>query len=94
MLKRFKSPSILRNLFLSFLGFGLVVASIFPFYAEFFVEWKPGMYPWFVVGCVLAGATIGVANYFLVNTILLRKLRRISTVAEAISHNDQSLLQP
>ena len=55
--------SLLRNLLLSFLAFGLGVALLFPFYADFFVQWKPGMLPWFVVGCVIAGLMIGVVNY-------------------------------
>ena len=80
--------SILRSLLMSFLGFGVVVAAIFPFYANFFVEWKPGMLPWFVVGCLIAGLAIGVVNYFLLNTILLTRLRRISEVANAISNKD------
>jgi methyl-accepting chemotaxis protein len=82
--------SLLRNLLLSFLAFGLGVALIFPFYADFFVEWKPGMLPWFVVGCIIAGLVIGIANYFLVNVILLKRLRRISEVAIAISNKDIS----
>ena len=82
--------SLLRNLLLSFLAFGLGVALIFPFYADFFVEWKPGMLPWFVVGCVIAGLVIGIANYYLVNVILLKRLRRISEVAIAISNKDIS----
>ena len=81
-------PSILRNLLFSFLGFGLSVAIIFPFYANIFVEWKPGMLPWFVAGCVVAGLSIGVANYYLLNIILLRKLRRIAEVANQISRKD------
>ena len=80
--------SILRTLFLSFLGFGVMVAAIFPFYANFFVIWKPGMLPWFVVGCLIAGLGIGVVNYVLLNTILLKRLRRISEVANAISNKD------
>jgi methyl-accepting chemotaxis protein len=81
-------PSILRNLVLSYLGFGLGVALIFPFYANFFVEWKPGMLPWFVAGCVVAGLSIGVVNYWLFNTILLGKLRRIADVANQIANKD------
>jgi len=80
--------SILRNLLLSFLSFGLAVALIFPFYANVFVNWKPGMLPWFVVGCIVAGLMIGVVNYLLLNAILLKKLRRISEVANAISNKD------
>lgn len=80
--------SILRTLLLSFLGFGILVAAVFPFYANFFVAWKPGMLPWFVVGCLIAGLGIGMVNYVLLNTILLNRLRRISEVANAISNKD------
>jgi methyl-accepting chemotaxis protein len=82
--------SILRNLLFSYLGFGLGVALIFPFYANVFVEWKPGMLPWFVAGCIVAGVSIGVVNYYLLNTILLKKLRRIAEVANQISNKDLS----
>ena len=81
-------PSILRNLLFSFLGFGVAVAIVFPFYANFFVDWKPGMLVWFVIGCLVAGLVIGVVNYWLLNFILLQKLRRISEVATAISNKD------
>jgi len=83
-------PSILRNLAIAFISFGLLMGIIFPFYAQFFVEWKPGMERWFIVGCLVAGTTIGIVNYFLVNIVLLRKLRRISVVANAISNKDLS----
>jgi methyl-accepting chemotaxis protein len=82
--------SLLRNLFISFMSFGLGVALIFPFYADFFVQWKPGMLPWFVLGCIIAGLSIGIVNYWLFNVILLRKLRRISEIANAISNKDIS----
>ena len=81
-------PSILRNLLLSFLGFGLGVALIFPFYANIFVEWKPGMLPWFVAGCVVAGLSIGFVNYWLLKRILLTKLKRIAEVANMIAQKD------
>ena len=82
--------SILRTLLYSYLGFGLLVALIFPFYANIFVNWKEGMLPWFVVGCVVAGLMIGVVNYLLLNSILLSKLRRISDVANSIANKDLS----
>jgi methyl-accepting chemotaxis protein len=81
-------PSILRNLGIAFISFGLLMGVVFPLYAQFFVEWKPGMKGWFIVGCLVAGTTIGIVNYYLVNWVLLRKLRRISTVANAISNKD------
>ncbi|MGA7799974.1 MAG: methyl-accepting chemotaxis protein [Gammaproteobacteria bacterium] len=83
-------PSILRNLFVASVGLGLGVGALFPVYAGYFVDWHPGMKGWFVAGCLVAGMAVGALNYWLVNVILLGKLRRISEVATAISHNDIS----
>ncbi len=84
-------PSILRNLFLSYLSFGLLMGLIFPFYANIFVEWHPGAKTWFAVGCIVAGLTIGLINYLLCKHILLRRLKQISVVAHAIGNKDISL---
>ncbi|GAB6043683.1 methyl-accepting chemotaxis protein [Endothiovibrio diazotrophicus] len=43
-----------------------------------------------MVGCLVAGSVIGIVNYWLVNSLLLNKLRRVSEVARAISNNDIS----
>ncbi|MCW8908552.1 MAG: methyl-accepting chemotaxis protein [Sedimenticola sp.] len=83
-------PSILRTLFISYIGFGLAMGLLFPLYAQLFVEWKPGMQLWFNIGCILAGLSIGVANYWVCRQVLLKRLRRISEVAHAISNNDIS----
>lgn len=80
--------SILRNLFVSFLGFGLLMGMVFPIYAGFFVDWRPGMKGWFILGCLVAGITIGVANFLLCRRILLRPLGRVAELAEAISRHD------
>jgi methyl-accepting chemotaxis protein len=84
------APSILRQVLVSFLGFGILVACLFPFYAHFFVEWKPGMLPWFVLGCFVAGIVIGIANYWVMNLVLVSRLRRISKVASSIAGKDLS----
>ena len=57
------SKSILKTLFAGFLGFGAFMGLVFPAYAHFFVEWKSGMFAWFMLGSLLAGITIGVVNY-------------------------------
>ena len=83
-------PSLLRNLLVAFLAFGGVVGLIFPFFAELFVDWKPDMYIWFSISALVAGITIGAANYFLVKQLLLKKLKRIAEIAHAISNKDVS----
>lgn len=90
-MKKTLKPSLLRKLLISFLVLGFVVGAIFPFYAEIFVNFKPGMYAGFFAGCLVAGVMIGIVNYFLVKMILLSKLARIADVANAISNKDVSL---
>ena len=85
-------PSILRNVLFTFLGTGVLMASVFPFYANFFVSWKEGMQVWFVIGCLIAGLIMGVVNYWVVNLVLISKLRRISQVAGAIAQRDLSMI--
>ncbi len=84
----FGKPSILKNLFLAFLAFGTSVGAVFPLWASLFVEWKEGMYSWFVISCIAAGLTIGLVNYLLLKVILLKKLQCISSTATTISNND------
>jgi len=81
-------PSILRNVLLASLGFGLAIGLVFPFFADVFVTWKPGMYGWFTVSALAAGATVGAVNYWIVNRILISRLRRIAEVANGIGNGD------
>ncbi len=48
------------------------------------------MYGWFYAACLGAGAVCGVAVYALVHVVLLKRLRQISEIANAISRNDIS----
>lgn len=86
----FSKPSILRKMFLAFIAFGFFMGISFPVFANLFVEWKDGMLGWFVLSCIGAGISIGVFNYWLLNNMLLNRLKRIGEVANAISNNDIS----
>lgn len=87
-MKLFNRRSILSNTLISFLTFGLVIGSIFPFFASLFVEFKPGLLGVFAALCVMAGLVMGIANYAIMNKILLLKLKQISLVAQEISNKD------
>ncbi len=80
--------SILKQIKYSFLGFGLTMGIIFPFYANFFVTWKAGMFQWFSLGCVVAGITIGFVNHALLKWLLISKLRLVAVAAERIRQGD------
>ena len=81
-------PSILRNLLFAFLGFGILMGIIFPFFASLFVNFKEGLYIWFAISCLIAGSLIGIINYYLLNKILISKLKRIAEISTAISKHD------
>lgn len=81
-------PSILRQLKYSFLAFGLTMGIVFPFYANFFVNWKEGMLLWFTLGCIIAGITMGIVNHKLLEYLLIRKLRQVAVAAERIRKGD------
>jgi len=82
------SSSILKQLKLSFLGFGLAMGVIFPFYANIFVSWKEGMLVWFCLGCIVAGIIMGLVNYKLIEILLVRKLRQVAVASARITQGD------
>ncbi|MDO8988919.1 MAG: methyl-accepting chemotaxis protein [Sideroxyarcus sp.] len=82
------APSILRQLKYSFLGFGLAMGLVFPVYANFFVDWKSGMLVWFVLGCIVAGISIGIINHKLLEWLLVGKLRLVAIASDRIRNGD------
>ena len=64
-----------HRIFFSFLALGMVAALVFPFYANFFVDWKPGMLKYFIVGCLMAGCFVGIGNFLMFRVIFRRLLR-------------------
>ena len=82
------NKSILRTVFIAYMSFGILMGAVFPFYAGFFVDWKEGMYIWFVLGCLVAGSIIGVVAYHIMKVLLIKQLAIIANVAMAISEKD------
>lgn len=80
--------SILRNMFIAYLGFGIALGIIFPFFADFFVTWKEGMYLGFSIACLLAGIVMGLATFQIMKKMLITKLEKISNVTSAINNHD------
>jgi len=77
--------SILRNVFLSMIGFGTMTGFIFPVYAEFFVEWKEGMYYWFFAGCVVAGIMVGFVSYLILRYFIIKKIFHMAEISTQIA---------
>ena len=80
--------SILKRIRFSYIAFGLAMGLIFPVYAQFFVEWKDGMFIWFALGCLIAGACIGIINFWLLNKLLVKHLQQVAHVSKAIVDKD------
>jgi len=80
--------SILQKLLITFLGFGFFMGIVFPFFASIFVEFKEGYFIWFSISCLIAGGIIGLSNYFLLQKLLVNKLKHVAKVSNAISNHD------
>jgi methyl-accepting chemotaxis protein len=80
-------PSILRNLLMASIAFWVLVGALLPSVARSIADWDPGLVAWGVVVLVLA-PVLGLANYWLISAVLLRKLKHISEAANAISQNN------
>jgi len=48
------------------------------------------MFVWFVLGCLVAGTSIGIFAYVIVNAILLTKLQAMAVVAEEVGSGNLS----
>ena len=86
----FTKPSLLRKLLLNLLGFGIAMGVVFPWFAQLFVDFRPGMQGWFVTSCLATGIVMGLVNFYITRRVLGRPLQQISQVAQAICHNDIS----
>lgn len=83
-----RKPSILRRLKFSFIGMGFAMGAVFPVFASFFVNFKEGMLEWFVLGCVMAGVSVGFLNYWVTHVILLKRLDALARIAGAVRNGD------
>ncbi|TDN66692.1 methyl-accepting chemotaxis protein [Halothiobacillus neapolitanus] len=68
------------------MGFGM--GAIFPVFASFFVNFREGMLSWFVLGCVVAGITVGFVNYWVAQVVLLRQLSKMAILAGLVRQGD------
>lgn len=68
------------------LSFGVLMGFVFPVYANFFVQFKEGMMTYFVIGCILAGITVGIVSFTFVKVILLKPLLAVSKVANDLQN--------
>lgn len=83
-----KKTSILRRLKWSFIAMGFGMGAIFPVFASFFVNFREGMLSWFVLGCVMAGITVGFVNYWVAQVVLLRQLSKMAILAGSVRQGD------
>ncbi len=76
---------ILKRLQFGMMVFGIAMGLIFPVYASFFVEFKPGMQVWFTLGCIIAGIVVGGFSFMLVKLILLGHLRKLALACREVT---------
>lgn len=76
MINLTQSVDPMKKILIGTLGFGLLMGIIFPFYAGFFVQWIPALKLYFVIGCLLAGISVGLVSYFIVKKVLVYVVAR------------------
>lgn len=72
------------------LTLGLVAGILFPGYASFFADWAPGMRGWLFGGCIVGGVILGLSGYWLFNNLLMKSLRHVTGVVDAVGAGDLS----
>lgn len=83
--------SITRKIQLGMLAFGLLMGAVFPFYARFFTTYNEGMQWYFDIGCLGAGAMIGVISFQLVKKFVLSEIRKVADALELVNQGDLSI---
>jgi methyl-accepting chemotaxis protein len=83
-----RKRSILRQLRLRMLLFGVLMGLIFPVYANFFVMFNEGYFAFFVAGCIAAGITVGIVSYYFVKTILLKQLQIVAIASTELKNKN------
>jgi len=79
--------SVIRNLLISMLAFGLTVGLIFPPFARVVLQMERAYSPLFIIMCVIAGLIVGFANYMLFNMVVTRELSIIQGGMDHINQN-------
>jgi methyl-accepting chemotaxis protein len=73
------------------IGFGLIIAVVFPFAVEPFVEWVPGRKKYFIIMCVGAGLMVGANSFAIAWFFLIRRISHIATTLNETCIKDGDL---
>lgn len=86
--------SVIKNLSIFMIGFGILIGIIFPFFVMVFgIEPKIALSPFFVLSCIMAGACVGVVNIILTRTILVKRLKTTTDKMILIKNNVMAVAQ-
>jgi len=85
--QQINNRSILRNLLISMLGFGLLVGLIFPPFAHLVLKTDEAYSLLFISICIIAGLIVGFANYMLFNFVVTKELANIQNGMDHIHEN-------
>ena len=88
LVKVMGNSGIVRRLFLSFLGVGLVAGLIFPLLIKSILDIQSSQATAFLIVCIAAGVLVTAANMVIVNVMLLKKLLPIAKMSKAMAAGD------
>lgn len=89
-----KNHSVIKNLSIFMIGFGILIGIIFPFFVMIFgIKPQVALSPFFVSSCIMAGACVGVVNIILTRTILVKRLKATTDKMILIKNNVMAVAQ-
>jgi methyl-accepting chemotaxis protein len=83
--------SVVASLLLAMVTLGVITGIVFPLVVSPFAEWKEGMKIRFSLLSILAGLMVGGVSFFLVKTMLLRKISLVGEQLKALSEGQGHL---
>ena len=91
--KNNKLTNTFQKMMVLMLLFGLGMGVVFPFYADFFVNWVDGLKVWFIAGSLLAGLIVGVSNFLIVKFTIKKTTQDLSEAMSRLSNKECDLTQ-
>jgi len=79
--------SVLKNLLLSMLAFGLIVGLIFPPFAKAVLGTEKAYSALFINMCIMAGLLVGALNFVIFRIIVSRELKRVQQGMQHVNQN-------
>lgn len=82
------TKSVIKDLMIYLIGFGICIGIIFPFFMLLFgVDKSVALSPLFIIACISAGAIVGTVNIIIIKRVLIKRLKEMTVKMNMIKNN-------